>query len=56
MTHTERTETRGEASDALGVYSMNRVLHMVNDYTGASEIGSLFLLPEYRRDGIGKFL
>src|SRR5262245_27586413 len=29
---------------------------MVNDYTGASEIGSLFLLPAYRRDGIGKFL
>ncbi|MDE3059840.1 MAG: arginine N-succinyltransferase [Pseudomonadota bacterium] len=45
-----------QAADNLGVYSLQRVLHMVNDYTGATEIGSLFLLPEYRRDGIGKFL
>jgi arginine N-succinyltransferase len=45
-----------QASEELGIYSRQRVLHMVNDYTGASEIGSLFLLPEYRRDGIGKFL
>lgn len=45
-----------QASDVVGVYSRQRVLHMVNDYTGASEIGSLFLLPDYRRDGIGKFL
>jgi arginine N-succinyltransferase len=45
-----------QASTELGVYSLQRVLHMVNDYTGASEIGSLFVLPAYRRDGIGKFL
>jgi arginine N-succinyltransferase len=45
-----------QASQSLGIYSQQRVLHMVNDYTGASEIGSLFLLPAYRRDGIGKFL
>ncbi len=45
-----------QASEKLGIYSLNRVLHMVNDYTGASEIGSLFVVPEYRRDGIGKFL
>ncbi len=45
-----------QASEGLGVYSLQRVLHMVNDYTGATEIGSLFLLPAYRRDGIGKFL
>lgn len=45
-----------QASDGVGVYSRQRVLHMVNDYTGASEIGSLFLLPDYRRDGIGSFL
>lgn len=45
-----------QASDVVKVYSLQRVLHMVNDYTGASEIGSLFLLPSYRRDGIGKFL
>ncbi len=45
-----------QASDEVGVYSLQRVLHMVNDYTGASEIGSLFLLPAWRRDGIGRFL
>lgn len=45
-----------QASAGLDIYSYQRVLHMVNDYTGTSEIGSLFVLPEYRRDGIGKFL
>lgn len=45
-----------QASADVQVYSLQRVLHMVNDYTGATEIGSLFLLPEYRRDGIGRFL
>ncbi len=45
-----------QASKELGVYSSQRVLHMVNDYTGASEIGSLFLREGYRRDGIGRFL
>jgi len=45
-----------QSSQELGIYSLQRVLHMVNDYTGVSEIGSLFLLPGYRRDGIGRFL
>lgn len=45
-----------QASSNLGVYSHQRVLHMVNDYTGATEVGSLFVLPAYRRDGIGRFL
>ncbi len=45
-----------QASKDLGIYSLQRVLHMVNDYTGATEIGSLFLQPDYRRDGIGRFL
>jgi arginine N-succinyltransferase len=51
-----KLSTLVQASESVGIYSMQRVLHMVNDYTGASEIGSLFLLPEYRRDGIGRFL
>ncbi len=51
-----KLSTLVQASEELGIYSEQRVLHMVNDYTGASEIGSLFLLPAYRRDGIGKFL
>lgn len=45
-----------QASSEVEVYSLQRVLHMVNDYTGASEIGSLFLKSDYRRDGIGRFL
>ncbi|MBV8939074.1 MAG: arginine N-succinyltransferase [Alphaproteobacteria bacterium] len=45
-----------QASEKVGVYSMNSVLHMVNDYTGATELGSLFLTSGYRRDGIGRFL
>ena len=45
-----------QTSANLGIYSQHRVLHMVNDYTGATEIGSLFLQDAYRRDGIGAFL
>lgn len=45
-----------QASQVVDVYSEQEVLHMVNDYTGASEIGSLFLKKEYRRDKIGMFL
>lgn len=45
-----------QASPPLDIYSQQQVLHMVNDYTNASEIGSLFLHPDYRRDGLGRFL
>lgn len=45
-----------QASKETDVYSNNRVLHMVNDYTGATEIGSLFLRKSFRRDGYGKCL
>ena len=45
-----------QASSQPKVYSNNHVLHMVNDYTGVSEIGSLFLRKSYRRDGLGKCL
>lgn len=43
-------------SDMLDIYSRHDVLQIVNDYTGSSELGSLFLLPEYRRDRIGRLL
>lgn len=45
-----------QASSELGVYTRNQVLHMVNDYTHATEIGSLFLLPPYRKNGNGRFM
>ncbi|MCV6590355.1 MAG: arginine N-succinyltransferase [Marinobacterium sp.] len=43
-------------SHDLGTTRHVKVLSMVNDYTGATEIGSLFLLPEYRKPGLGQFL
>ena len=51
-----KLSTISQASSGVGIYSMQQVLHMVNDYTGVTEIGSLFLHPDYRRDGIGSFL
>lgn len=51
-----KISTITQASAGLGVYSLQQVLHMVNDYTNASEVGSLFLHPDYRRDGLGRFL
>jgi arginine N-succinyltransferase len=51
-----KVSTIVQSNREMNIYSLNKVLHMVNDYTGASEIGSLFLTPEYRRDGLGKFL
>jgi arginine N-succinyltransferase len=47
-----KLSTITQASSALGIYSLQQVLHMVNDYTDATEI----LHPDYQRDGIGKFL
>ena len=44
------------SSEKLDLTVYTRILNLVNDFTGTTEIGSLFLLPEYRRDGIGKFL
>lgn len=40
----------------LELIRQTRVLSLVNDYTGATEIGSLYLLPEYRLPGVGRFL
>lgn len=48
--------TLTQHSKELDVFSMHKVLHTVNDYTGASEVASLFVAPEYRRDRMGRFL
>lgn len=45
-----------QTSQELEIFSIHKVLNMVNDYTGATEIGSLFLSPEFRRDRIGRVL
>jgi arginine N-succinyltransferase len=51
-----KLSTITQASSEVDIYSLQQVLHMVNDYTDATEIGSLFVHPDYRRDGIGKWL
>jgi arginine N-succinyltransferase len=43
-------------STELGIQNTHDVLHLVNDYIGFSEVGSLYLAPEFRRDGNGKTL
>ena len=43
-------------SEKLDLTVHARILNLVNDFNGKTEIGSLFLMPEYRVDGIGKFL
>ncbi len=40
----------------LDHFSTHRMLQVTNDLTGCSEIGSLFLLPHYRRDRLGRLL
>jgi arginine N-succinyltransferase len=51
-----KVSTIVQTNHEMEIYVRNRVLHMVNDYTGAAEVGSLFLRPSHRRDGLGKFL
>jgi arginine N-succinyltransferase len=44
------------SSQELGEYEPVEVLQMVEEYRGSTEIATLFLLPEARRDGNGKHL
>ncbi|MBL4907917.1 MAG: arginine N-succinyltransferase [Sneathiella sp.] len=43
-------------SKELDKKNQMEVLHLVNDFTGTTEIGSLYLDPDYRKDGNGRFL
>ena len=45
-----------QVSTQLDIFSQQTMLHVTNDLTGSTEIGSLFLQPDYRRDRIGKML
>lgn len=49
--HTEILE-----SNFLGVRKEIRTLHLVAEHNGPCEIGSLFLSPDYRKDGNGRLL
>jgi arginine N-succinyltransferase len=44
------------SSDELNVHSVINTLYLGNDYTGTTEICTLFLDPEYRKDGNGQLL
>ncbi|HXH04773.1 MAG TPA: arginine N-succinyltransferase [Candidatus Competibacteraceae bacterium] len=43
-------------SRELDYYEAVPVLQMVNEYRGATEVATLFLHPDYRRDGNGRLL
>jgi arginine N-succinyltransferase len=44
------------ASQELGIYTQTSTLFLTNDHTGQSELCSLFLDPEFRRDKNGSLL
>lgn len=51
-----RLETVVHESPSLGVRKEVRVLHLVKDHDGPAEIGTLFLSPRYRKQGMGRLL
>ena len=51
-----KIETAIHESDTLGVRKEVRFLKLVTEHNGPCEIGSLFLSPEYRKDGNGRLL
>lgn len=44
------------SSRELGVYNEFKTLNLCNDYTGSSELCTLYLRPQYRRGGAGTLL
>ncbi|GAA5186572.1 arginine N-succinyltransferase [Ferrimonas gelatinilytica] len=51
-----RLGTDVHVSEKLGIRREVQTLTLCNDYTGASELCTLFLLPQWRRDQIGRML
>ena len=51
-----RIETTVHESKMLKVRKEVQVLHLVREHDGPCEVGSLFLVPEYRRGGAGRLL
>lgn len=43
-------------SEAVDIRVTSNLLNLVNDFTGDTELVSLFLLPQYRKKTIGQFL
>src|SRR5258706_6478464 len=51
-----KIETTVAESETLNVRKEIKFLKLVTDHNGPCEIGSLFLSPEYRKEGNGRFL
>jgi arginine N-succinyltransferase len=51
-----RVETELLHSEMLGLRKKVQTLHLVEEHNGPCEIGSLFLIPEYRRNDNGRLL
>jgi len=51
-----RLGTVVHASRELGVHNSFQTLYLCNDYTGCTEVCTLYLDPEYRRDNYGSLL
>lgn len=51
-----RISTTVNASKELGLHQETATLYLTNDMTGKSEVCSLFLDPEYRKDNNGQLL
>src|SRR3954471_1470682 len=51
-----KIETTVAESETLNVRKEIKFLKLVTDHNGPCEIGSLFLAPEYRKEGNGRFL
>ncbi|MAR56511.1 MAG: arginine N-succinyltransferase [Rickettsiales bacterium] len=51
-----KVSTITQQSRDLNLFSKHKMLHVTNDLTDSSEIGSLFLKPDYRRDRLGRVL
>ncbi|WP_207060877.1 arginine N-succinyltransferase [Motiliproteus sp. SC1-56] len=51
-----RIGTIVHASRELAIHNQFQTLYLCNDYTGHSEVCTLYLLPRYRRDGNGTLL
>ena len=51
-----KVNTITQASVHLEIFSKHELLQVTNDLTGSTEVGSLFLDPNYRRDRMGKLM
>lgn len=51
-----RVETERFRSEQIGIDKEVPILKLHEDHNGPSEVGSLFLHPDYRRSGSGRFL